>query len=138
MAKYLSYDGLAYFWDKIKALVATKADTATTLTGYGITDAYTKTEVDTAIANASGVGTVVFKYVKLEASKWNGNSYTFSDYTYQTNYDIEVILNIAQASDAGILAYKNAMFTYSFWNDLVAQGTVPTVDIPVILKVVKK
>ena len=28
-----------------------KADTATTLAGYGITDAYTKTEVDTAIAN---------------------------------------------------------------------------------------
>lgn len=29
-----------------------KADKATTLAGYGITDAYTKTEVDTAIANA--------------------------------------------------------------------------------------
>ena len=34
--------------------IANKADKATTLAGYGITDAYTKTETDTAIANAVG------------------------------------------------------------------------------------
>lgn len=36
----------------LQTAVAGKADKATTLEGYGITDAYTKTEVDTAIANA--------------------------------------------------------------------------------------
>lgn len=34
--------------------IANKADKATTLTGYGIADAYTKTETDTAITNAIG------------------------------------------------------------------------------------
>lgn len=34
--------------------IANKADKATTLAGYGIADAYTKSEVDTAVANAVG------------------------------------------------------------------------------------
>ena len=39
--------------DKIDAAVlARKADKATTLAGYGIGDAYTKSEVDAAIASA--------------------------------------------------------------------------------------
>lgn len=33
----------------------TKADVANTLAGYGITDAYTKTQIDTAIAQKSQV-----------------------------------------------------------------------------------
>ena len=37
--KYLDYDGLLYFWTLIKAKLNTKADKATTLAGYGITDA---------------------------------------------------------------------------------------------------
>lgn len=36
----------------VAADIANKADKATTLAGYGIADAYTKTETDTAIANA--------------------------------------------------------------------------------------
>lgn len=37
--------------DALKSVVAGKADSATTLAGYGITDAYTKTEVDTKVAD---------------------------------------------------------------------------------------
>ncbi len=37
----------------LQTAVAGKADSATTLAGYGITDAYTKTETDTAITNGS-------------------------------------------------------------------------------------
>lgn len=54
--KYLNKDGLTTLWGIIKAavetlveMVADKADKATTLSGYGITDGYTKTEVDTKI-----------------------------------------------------------------------------------------
>lgn len=36
----------------VAADIANKADKATTLAGYGVSDAYTKTETDTAIANA--------------------------------------------------------------------------------------
>lgn len=37
---------------ELRGMIVDKADKSTTLSGYGITDAYTKTEVDTAIANA--------------------------------------------------------------------------------------
>lgn len=37
--KYLDYDGLLYFWTLVKGKLALKADKATTLSGYGITDA---------------------------------------------------------------------------------------------------
>ena len=42
-AKVTTYDGYS-------ATIALKADKATTLTGYGITDAYTKTQVDNKLA----------------------------------------------------------------------------------------
>lgn len=37
---------------EVRDLINGKADTATTLAGYGITNAYTKTETDAAITNA--------------------------------------------------------------------------------------
>jgi len=43
-AKVTTYDGYA-------TTIASKADAATTLSGYGITDAYTKTEVDAKVAS---------------------------------------------------------------------------------------
>lgn len=43
--------------DALTAAVGNKADKATTLTGYGITDAYTKTEVDTKISDAISTAT---------------------------------------------------------------------------------
>ena len=42
--------------------VAGKADAATTLTGYGITDAYTKTETDTAIGKKADKATTLTGY----------------------------------------------------------------------------
>lgn len=42
-----------YTKSQIDTMFAGKADTATTLAGYGITNAYTKTQTDTAIANAT-------------------------------------------------------------------------------------
>lgn len=73
--KYLDGTGLSQVWNKIKAQLATKADAsalstlnstvegltttvggkadkATTLAGYGITDAYTKTEIDGKLGGA--------------------------------------------------------------------------------------
>ena len=43
-----------YVDDELDAMDADKADKATTLAGYGITDAYTKAEVNTAIQTAIG------------------------------------------------------------------------------------
>lgn len=49
--KILDSSGLKYLLSKIKDLLSGKADKSTTLSGYGITNAYTKTETDTAINN---------------------------------------------------------------------------------------
>ena len=54
-ADYTPYDDTALA-NRVKAVEDNKADKATTLEGYGIGDAYTKTEVDTAISDAvSGI-----------------------------------------------------------------------------------
>ena len=50
--KILDSSGLKHLLSKIKSLLSGKADKSTTLSGYGITNAYTKTETDTAINNA--------------------------------------------------------------------------------------
>ena len=47
---------------KMQTDVAGKADAATTLTGYGITDAYTKTETDTAIGKKADKATTLAGY----------------------------------------------------------------------------
>lgn len=49
--KYVDENGLLYFWQKIKMKYAEKS---TTLSGYGITDAMTKEEVNNAINTAVG------------------------------------------------------------------------------------
>ena len=46
-----TFTQIIYNKTQINKLLKSKADTATTLAGYGITDAYTKTEVDTAFLN---------------------------------------------------------------------------------------
>ena len=47
---------------KMQTDVAGKADAATTLTGYGITDAYTKTEADTAVGKKADKATTLTGY----------------------------------------------------------------------------
>lgn len=51
----------AYTKTETDTLLSAKADTATTLSGYGITDAYTKTEVDTALSAKADSSTVYTK-----------------------------------------------------------------------------
>ena len=46
----------------VATALADKADTATTLSGYGITDAYTKTEVDTALSGKADTATTLSGY----------------------------------------------------------------------------
>ena len=60
--KYISPDNLLYYHQRLKALFAAKG---TTIAQYGITDAYTKTEVDTAINNAlAGITGISFEVVQ--------------------------------------------------------------------------
>ena len=64
--------------DALTAAVGNKADKATTLSGYGITDAYTKTEVDTkisdAISEATGGESAASVKSSLEAYKTSNDT----------------------------------------------------------------
>lgn len=58
--------------------ISMKADSATTLSGYGITDAYTKSEVDTAILN-----------IPIENADWAENDTTSSAYVENRTHYVE-------------------------------------------------
>jgi len=83
--------------------LAGKADKATTLAGYGIADAYTKTEVDTKIAEA-GVGDIDLEsyakteYVNTELAKKADASTVNTELAAKAN-----------TSDLGALATKNTI-----------------------------
>lgn len=62
------------------AKLGTKADKATTLAGYGITDAYTKAEVDGKISSVyKPAGTVSFAELPASLTGLAGNVYNLSD-----------------------------------------------------------
>ena len=70
---------LSKLYDWATGQLATKADKATTLSGYGITNAYTKTEVDTAISGKADASTT---YTKTECNNTfasKSNTYTKSE-----------------------------------------------------------
>ncbi len=87
MAKYLDESGVQAFWNKVKTelsykaaesdvtalqtTVAGKADKATTLAGYGITDAYKKTEVDTKLGTKADSSTVSALSTNLTNNYYN-------------------------------------------------------------------
>ena len=101
--KYLDGTGLSYVWGKIKEQLATKAtDTdltllestvssltttvngkankATTLSGYGITDAYTKTEIDGKLSGAMHYKGQVNTYEDLpKSNNQTGDMYNVVD-----------------------------------------------------------
>ena len=90
--KVSTYDGYA-------STIANKADKATTLSGYGITNAYTKTETDTAISTAvAGITGVSFEVVtSLPATGEDGVIYLVSNSGSSPNSYDEYIWLSAQS-----------------------------------------
>lgn len=86
---------------------------------------------------ADGQARVSFAYVQstLSASGWSGNTYSFeTDYPIDT-YNIEIYPNNT-CTDAQIAAWEEAVLTGSATSNVItALGTVPTVDIPIIIKI---
>ena len=79
--------------DATLAELITKLQNATTLSGYGITDAYTKTEVDNKIKSAvAGVykikGSIAFADLPVEGMK-DGDLYNITDAFTSTNAFVE-------------------------------------------------
>lgn len=91
--KYISPDNLLYYHQRLKALFAAKG---TTIAQYGITDAYTKTEVDTAINNAlAGITGISFEVVQtLPQTGEPGTIYLVDNSgTGQNSYDEYIYAN---------------------------------------------
>lgn len=113
--------------DYLKAAdIANKADKATTLAGYGITDAYTKGEVDSAVgvkANSADVYTKT-EVDGLVASTFHymGTKATYAELPTEGN-KVGDVWNITSADKAnGIKAGDNVAWNGSGWD--VLAGTV--------------
>lgn len=80
----------------------------------------------------------VFTKFTLMAGGWGGNTYDLESQYPSATYDIEIFpASTATAEQAE--AYGNAMLASNLDANIVtALGTVPTVNIPVIVKAVKK
>lgn len=75
----------------------------------------------------------------LYANNWNSRLYSFETTYPNTDYDLEIEPDGDSATAAQISAWNSAkMVGSATTNVLKALGTVPSVDIPVILKVVTK
>lgn len=75
----------------------------------------------------------------LKASDWNGNEYSFEDDYPADEYDIDLSLNGDSLTKEQKEAYSDAeIIGCSSSNKIKAFGTVPTINIPIIIKAVKK
>lgn len=79
-----------------------------------------------------------FSVITMSALAWSDSQYSFETDYPVASYDLEIALD-STATSAQVEAFISAQMVGSATSNVVkAYGTVPTVDIPVILKVVKK
>lgn len=142
MRTNLKFVGLNVTDDSVNDATVISA-TETDLSGY-----YTKTESDNRYYTKTAsderferVHTWV-SYTML-ASDWDTNTkqYSFESVYPATNYDIvDLMLNMSSITEAQVTAWEDAECGGGYYdsNILVAQGTVPTVDIPLKLCIKSK
>jgi len=95
-----------YTQSETDTLLGSKADVATTIAGYGITDAYTKTEIDSKVAS-------VYRY--------KGSVSAYSDLP-ATGQEVGDVYNIATAdAQHGIKAGDNVAWNGSTWDTLAGE-----------------
>lgn len=90
----------------------------------------------TAIPNKADKSIVVG--ATLSASGWSGNTYSFEGTYPVATYDIEIALNSTATVDQAE-AFNSAQIVGNATSNIVkAFGNVPTIDIPIIIKAVKR
>lgn len=74
----------------------------------------------------------------MSASGWSNGTYSFENTYPVSTYDIEIALD-STATSGQVEAFNGALIVGSATSNIVkAYGIVPTVDIPIVIKVVKK
>lgn len=98
---------------------------------------YTDSEVDTLLedkANTPAVSTMT-----LLATNWNNGTYSFEGDYPVANYDIEISIDGDNCTTEQLEEWGSAQIVGSATtNSCKAMGNVPTINIPIILKVVSK
>ena len=80
--------------------------------------------------------TPVFIQKDISAAAWSDGVYSFESDFPNANYDIEIELD-STATESQVEAWSSAKVTSVFGtNTMKALGDVPTVDIPVIVKLI--
>ena len=72
------------------------------------------------------------------ASKWNGNQYSFEDEYPHEQYNIKIELSAAATEEQDDAFCEAKIRGSADSNVATAKGDVPTIDIPIIIEVVKK
>ena len=100
-----------------KELSSSKADKATTLAGYGITDAYTKTDVDTKLSS-------VYKYIGSVTVEQLPQNLTASDKGNVYNLTNDGTINASTEHEETVVAGDNVAWTGDYWDKLAGTITV--------------
>lgn len=76
--------------------------------------------------------------VTMAASNWNNKMYSFESLYPSAQYNVEIEPNGTSVTDAQYKAWCSAQLVGTSTNVCKAMGEVPTVDIPIIVRAVKK
>ena len=102
-------------------------------------EAATKQYVDTGLSSKANSSTLV--KTTLEASSWDSTTavYTFESTYPSTSYDISIEPNGATITSTQYDAWGKAKILGNpDANTIKALGTIPTIDIPIVISVVSK
>lgn len=110
--------------------------TAKDVDAYSVGETYNKTEIANLMKNKAPAYTYITS--TLTASAWSNGSYSFESTYPNAKYDIEISVDDGATTEQ-VQAFALALICGSHnTNVITAKGTVPTVDIPIIIKVVAK
>ena len=96
------------------------------------------TTAEGARTNLGAASKATIKAATMLASAWSNGTYSFESSYPASTHDLEIALNSTAISEQAE-AFNSAQIVGSATSNVVkAYGVAPTVDIPIILKVVKK
>ena len=103
-----------------------------------VNEGFKELEEENAEAMKGKANTPSYAETTMLASGWDENRYSFeADYPFDS-YDIEIYPS-KDCTTEQMEAYCGAMLTSSSTDHITeAKGDVPTIDIPIMIKVVKK
>ena len=96
-----------------------------------------KTYVDNSVKDKAN--TASLSSATLAASSWSEGVYSFEGMFHNEEYNLEIAVNGDSITTEQLEAFNGAQIVGSATTNIVkALGTIPTIDIPIIITAVKK